>query len=145
MIKTEENEKTYQGTMSTVQHCQTKWEIELRGAATSTRAECANHRVIVDGPNTHHLMAIQVRNEDFACRRHNGDTKGVRQRAEGSRQLSHPCAIRGPQHCHTAIAAIHHEEEGLVGGQRQATRVLELAGSIAPRTDGTMPLALQLK
>ena len=122
--------KSYQGTMKTVQHCQTRWVRELRGAATSTRAECANHRVIVDGSKTHHLMAIPVRDEDFARRRHNGDTRGTPQRAGGSLQLSHPGAIRGPQHCHTTVASIHHEKEGLVGGQRQATRLVELAGLI---------------
>ena len=115
----EKKKKTYKGTMTTVQHCQTRWTIELRGATTLTRAECANHCVIVDGSKAHHLIAIPVRDEDFARRRHNGDTKGIRQRAGGSRQLSHPGAIRGPQHSHTMVTTIHHEEEGLVGGQRQ--------------------------
>ena len=130
--------------MSTVQHCQTRWPNKLRGAATFTSAECANHRVIIDGSKTHHLMALNIRNEDFTRRRHHGDTPGNRQRAGGSRQLSHPGAIRRPQHCHSTIAAIHHEEEGLVGGQRQAKRLVELAGLITPRTNGAMPLALQL-
>ena len=134
----------YQGTMRAVQHCQTRWVTELRGAATSTRAECANHRVVVDGPKTYHLMATPVRYEDFARRRYHGDTKGIRQCAGGSRQLSHPGAIRRPQHCHTIVVAIHHEEEGLVGGQRQATLLVKLAWSIAPRSDGALPLALQL-
>ena len=116
----------------------------MREAATSTRAQCTNHRVVVNGSKTHHLMAIPVRDEDFARRRHNGDTKGSRQRAGGSRQLSHPGAIRGPQHCHTMVAGIHHEEEGIVGGQCQTTRVVELAGLIALRTDSAVPLALQL-
>ncbi len=131
--------------MATVQHCQTRWIIELRGAATLTSAQCANHRVVVDGSKTHHLMASPVRDEDFARRRHNDDTKGIPQRAGGSRQLSHPGAIRVPQHCHSTVAVIRHEEEGLVGGQRQATRLAELAGLIAPRSDSAMPLALQLK
>ncbi len=130
--------------MTTVQHCQTRWQIELRGAATSTRAECANHRVVVEGLKTHHLMTSQVRDEDFARRRHHGDTQGIRQRARGSRQLSHPGAIRGPQHCNTMVAIIHHEEEGIVGGQCQATRVSELAGLITLRADGALPLPLQL-
>ncbi len=130
--------------MRTVQHCQTRWPIELRGAATLTRAECANHRVVIDGQKTHHLMAIPVRDEDFACRRHNGDTPGIGQRAGGSRQLSHPGAIRGPQHCYPMVAPIHHEEEGLVGGQRQVTRVLELDELITLRSDGALPLPLQL-
>jgi hypothetical protein len=136
--------KTYQGTMRTVQHCQTRWRIELRGAATLTRAQCANHRVVVNGSKTHHLTAIPVRNEDFARRRHHSDTPGSRKRARGARQLSHPGAIRGPQHCDTTVATIHHEEEGLVGGQRQATREAELAGLIALRSDGALPLTLQL-
>jgi hypothetical protein len=130
--------------MRTVQHCQTICNIELRGAATITRAECANHRVVVDGSKTHHLMAIQVQDEDFARRRHNGDTEGIRQRAGGSRQLSHPGAIRDPQHCHTTVACIHHEEEGFVGGQRQTTRVVELARFVALRSNGALPHPLQL-
>ncbi len=89
-------------------------------------------------------MAIPVRDEDFARRRHNGDTKGILQRAGGSRQLSHPGAISGPQHCHSTVAIIHHEDERLIGGQRQATRAVELAGLNPLRSDGAMPLALQL-
>jgi hypothetical protein len=116
--------------MTTVQHCQTRWQIELRGATTFTRAECANDCVVIDGPKTHHSIASPVRDEDFARRRHHGDTTGVRQRVGGSRQLSHPGAIRGPQHCQPMVAVIHHEEEGLVGGQRQATRVLECAAGL---------------
>jgi hypothetical protein len=134
----------YQGTMRTVQHCQTRWTKKLRGAATQTRAECANHRVVVDGLKTHHLMATPIRNEDFARRRHNGDTPGIRQRAGGSRQLSHPGAIRRPQHCHTMVVAIHNEKEGLVWSQRQTTWPVELAGLIALRSDGALPLALHL-
>ncbi len=135
---------TYQGTMRTVQHCQTRWKFELREAVTLTRAECANHRVIVEGSKTHHLMAIDIRDEDFARRRYNGDTPGIRQRAGGSRQLSHPGAIRGPQHCHMTVPAIHREKEGLVGSQRQATRVVYWVGLIALRFDGALPLPLQL-
>ena len=131
--------------MRTIKHCQTRWRIKLRRAATSTRAECANHRVVVDGPKAHHLMATCIRDENFARRRHHGDTNGITQRARGSRQLSHPGAIRGPQHCQTMVVGIHHEEESLVGGQRQATRLVELAGLIALRTDAALPLALQLK
>jgi hypothetical protein len=97
--------------MRTIQHCQIRWPIELREAPATTRAQCANHRVVIDRSKTHHLLAIPVRNEDFARRRHHGDTPGIRQRAGGSRQLSHQGAIRGPQHCHSTIAAIHHEEE----------------------------------
>ncbi len=131
--------------MRTVQHCQTRWKKELRGAATLTRAECANHRVVIDRSKTHNLMAIQVRDEDFARRRHNGDTPGILQRAGGSRQLSYPGAIRGPQHCHMTVCTIRHEEERLIGGQRQATRPVKLAGLINSRTKGALPLALQLK
>ncbi len=130
--------------MRTVQHCKTRWRIELRGAATTPSAECANHRVVINGPKTHHLMAITIRDEDFARRRRNGDTTGKRQRAGGSRQLSHPGAIRGPQHCHSTVALIHHEEKGLVGGQRQVTRVVELAGLIALRSYEERPLSLHL-
>ena len=138
--------------MTTVQNGQTRWHRELRGAATYYTktshvkcAKCANHRVVVDGSKTHHLIAIPVRDENFARRRHNGDTIGIRQRAGGSRQLSHPGAIRVPQHCHPTVGTLHHEEEGLVGSQRQAARLVELAGLNAPRTNGAMPLALQLK
>jgi hypothetical protein len=130
--------------MKTVQHCQTRWPKELRGTPTLTRAECANHRVIVDGSKTHHLIAIPVRDEDFACRRHHGDTPGIRHRAGGSRQLSHPGAIRRPQHCHSIVAPIHHEEEGLVGGQYQTAWLVELAELIALRSDGVLPLPLHL-
>ena len=127
--------------MRTVQHSQTGWQIELIGAATST-AECANHRVVVvNGPKTHQWMANPIRDEDFTCRRYNGDSEGKPQRVGGSRQLSHPGAVRGPQHCHSMVALIHHEEEGLVGGQRQAKRVVELTGLIAQRSDGALPLA----
>ena len=130
--------------MRTVQHCQTTWVKELRGAATLTRAECANHRVVVDGLKTHHLIVSPVRHQDLARRRHNGDTTGTPQRAGGSCQLSDPGAVRGPQHYHSTIGAIHHKEEGLVGGQRQAKRLVELAGLIALRSDGALPFALQL-
>ena len=130
--------------MRTVQQCQTIWPLELRGAATSTRAECANHRVVIDGSKTHHLMATPDRDEDFARRLHHDDTKRSRQRAGGSRQLSHPGAIRGPQHCHTMVFSIHHEEEGLVGSQRQGTRFVELAGLIAHRSDRALPQPLNL-
>ncbi len=130
--------------MRTIQHCQTIRTIELRGAATTTRTQCANHRVVVDGSKTHHLMVLPVRDEDFARRWHNGNTKGIRQRARGARQLSHTGAIRGPQHCHSIVACIHHEEEGLVGCQRQATWLFELAGLIALRSDSALPLPLQL-
>ncbi len=130
--------------MRTVQHSQTRWQPKLRGAATLTHAECANHLVVVDGLKTHRLMAIPVRDEDFARRRNHGDSKRIGQCAGGSRQLSHPGAIRGPQHCHSTVAVIHHEEEGLVGGQRQATREVELPRLIALRSDGAIPLTLQL-
>jgi hypothetical protein len=129
--------------MRTVQHCQTRWKIELRGAATFTRAQCANHRVVVDGSKTHHSMATPIRNEDFACRRHHSDTPGPWQRTGGSTQLSHPGAVRRPQHCHSTVA-IPNKEEGFVGGQRQATRPVKLAGLIALRSVGTLPLALDL-
>jgi hypothetical protein len=130
--------------MRTVQHCQTRCVLKLRRAVALTRAERANHRVIVNGLKAHHLIAIQVRDEDFARRRYNGDSRGTRQRAGGSRQLSHPGAIRGPQHYHSAVTSIHHEEEGLVGCQCQVTRVLELAGFIALRSDSALPLTLYL-
>ncbi len=89
-------------------------------------------------------MAIPIRDEDFARRRYNGDSTGTQQRAGGSRQLSHPGANPGPQHSHTMVVIIHHEEEGLIGGQRQAKRLVELAGLIALRANGAMPLAMQL-
>jgi hypothetical protein len=130
--------------MRSVQHCQTRWQSQVHGVATMPSAQRANHRVIIDGPKTHHLIAIPVRDEDFASRRNNGDTPGIQQRAGGSRQLSHPGAIRGPQHCHSIVAVIHHEEEGLVGGQRQAARVVGLTVLIALRSDSALPLALQL-
>jgi hypothetical protein len=131
--------------MTTVQHCQTRWTKELRGAPTKTRAECTNHRVVVDGSKTQHLLVFTIRDEDFASRRHQGNTKGIQQRAGGSRQLSHPGAIRGPQHCHTMVALIRNEEKEFVGGQRQATRFVDLAGLMPPRTNGALPFAVQLK
>ena len=129
--------------MRTVQHCHTRWRIKLHGATTLTRAECANHCVVVNGPKTHHLMASHVRDEDFVRRRHHGDTKGTLQRARGSLQLPHPRAIQSPQH-HHPVVVIYHEEKLFVRGERQATRVLELAGLVTPRTDGALPLALHL-
>ncbi len=91
-------------------------------------------------------MVTNVRDEDFTRRWNNGDITGIKQRAGGSRQLSHPGAIRRPQHCHTMVAIIRNEEKGLVGGSQasQATWLVELAGLIAPRSDGALPLALQL-
>jgi hypothetical protein len=62
-------------------------------------------------------MMADVRDEDFACRRHHGDTFGIMQRAGGSRQLPHPRAIRGPQHRHPTVAAIRHEEDILIRGK----------------------------
>ena len=147
LIKTEtkENEKIYQGTMRAVQHCQTQWHNELRRAATPTRAEGANHRVVIDGSKTHHLIANRVRNEDFARRWNHGDTTGTLQRAGGSRQLSNPGAIRGPQHYHAIVTAgIYHEEVGIVWGQRQATGLVELVRSNPPRSHGAVQLALEL-
>ncbi len=92
--------------MRTVQDYQTRWPIELRGAATFIRAECANHRVVIDGLKLHHLIAEPVRHEHFARRWHNGDTNEVQQRVGGSRQLSHPGAIHRPQHYHPTVGAI---------------------------------------
>ena len=135
---------TYHRAMDTIKNCQTTRVPEVRGAAASTRAQCPDHRVVVEGAISNDTITIQIRNEDFPRRRHNGDTPGIPQCAGGSRQLSHPGAIRGPQHCHSIVARIYHKEEGIVGGQRQATRLGELAGLIAPRTDGAMPLAVQL-
>ena len=63
------------------------------------------------------MLVTFVRDEDFSRRRHHGDTNGSTQRAGGSRQLSHPRAIRGPQHRHPMVVLICHEEEGLVGGE----------------------------
>ena len=131
--------------MRTVQHCQIRWTIELRGAATSTRAEYANHGVINNGPKTHHLMETPIRDEDFPRRRHHGDTMGTTQRAGGSRQLPHPRAIRGPQHCHPTVAAIRHEQEVFVGGEGQTTWIVELTGLVALGTYGALPRTLYLR
>ena len=137
-------ENTYHGAMGTIEHCQTKWEIEFRGAAAWTRAQCADHRVVVDGAKTKDAMTIPVRHEDFSRRRHHGDTPGILQPTGRSRQLPHPRAIQCPQHHNPIVALIHHEETIFVGGERQATRAIELAGLVTPRTDGALPLALHL-
>ena len=89
-------------------------------------------------------MVTDVRHEDFPRRRHHGDNNGILQRAGGSRQLPHPRAIQSPQHHHPTVAAIRHEEEFFVGGERQATRIFELAGLVTLRTEGALPLALHL-
>ena len=101
--------------MDTIEYHQTKWAIEFRGAAALTRAQCADHHVVVDGAKTNDAMATPVRHEDFPRRRHHGDTTGILQRAVGSRQLPHPRAIQSPQHRHPTVEAIHHEEEILDG------------------------------
>ena len=134
---------TYHGAIDTIEYRQIIWVIEFGGAAASTRAQCADHRVVVDGAKTNDAMAIPVRHENFP-RRHHGDTSGILQRAGGSRQLPHPRAIQSPQHRHPKVVAITHEEEIFVGGERQATRELELAGLVTLRTDGALPLALHL-
>ena len=130
--------------MNAIEYHQTERAIELRGAIASTRAQCADHRVVVDGAKTNDAMAIQVRHEDFPRRRHHGDTNGILQRAGGSCQLPHPRAIESPLHRQPTVVAIDREEEIFVGGERQATRELELAGLVTPRTDGALPLALHL-
>ena len=135
---------TYHEAKDTIEYRQTKWVIEFRGAAAWTRAQCADHRVVVDGAKTNDTMATEVRHEDFPRRRHHGDTNGILQRAGGSRQLPHPRAIQSLQHRHPTVAAIRHEVEIFVGGERQATRGLELAGLVTLKTDGVLPLALHL-
>ena len=109
-----------------------------------TLAQRANHCVVVDGTETHHLMPRYIRNEDFP-RRGNCDTGRKRQRAGESRQLTNPGAVRGPQHCYSKTVGICHEEEGLVGAQCQAARHVELARLIASRANGALPRALHLK
>ena len=130
--------------MDTIEYRQPNWALKFRGAAAFSRAQCADHRVVVDGAKTNDAMATVVRHEDFPRRRHHGETNGNLQRAGGSRQLPHPRAIQSTQHRHPTVATIHHEEEILVGGERQATRVIELAGLVTPRTDGALPPALHL-
>ncbi len=130
--------------MDTIEYRQTIWASEFRGAAASTRAQCADHRVVVDGAKTNDAMATDVRHEDFIRRRHHGDTKRFLYRAGGSRQLSHPRAIQSPQHRHPTVALIRHEEKIFVGGERQATGAYELAGLVTLKTDGALPLALHL-
>jgi hypothetical protein len=39
---------------------------------------------------------------------------------------------------------IRHEEELFVGGKRQATRLIELAGLVTPLTHDVQPIALYL-
>ncbi len=134
----------YHGAMDTIEYRKTQWASEFRGAAASTRAQCADHRVVVDGAKTNDAMATDVRHEDFPRRRHHGDSNGKLQHAGGSRQLPHPRAIQSPQHRHPTVAAIRHEEEIFVGGERQATRAMELAGLITLKADGALPLALHL-
>jgi hypothetical protein len=130
--------------MDTIEYRKTTWPIEFRGAAASTRAQCADHRVVVDGAKTNDAMVTNVRHEDFPRRRHQGDINGTLQRAGGSRQLPHPRAIQSPQHRHPTVVAIRHEEEILVRGERQATWVFELAALVTLKTDGALPLALHL-
>ncbi len=138
-------ENTYHGAMGTIEHCQTKWEIEFREAAAMTRAQCADHRVVVDGAKTNDAIAIPVRHEDFPRQRHHGDTIGIMQRAGLSRQLSHPRTIQSPQHCHTTVhASIRHEEEICVGGERKGIWINDLTGFITLQADGDLPLALHL-
>jgi hypothetical protein len=130
--------------MDTIEYRQTTWTIELRGAAASTCAQYSDHRVVVDGAKTDDMMAIDVRHEDFPRRWHHGDTNGTLQRAGGSRQLPHPRAIPSQQHRNTAVEAIHHEEEIFVGGERQATWVIELARLASLRTNIALPVAFRL-
>ena len=130
--------------MGTIEYRQTRRVIEFSGAAAFSRAQCADHRVVVDGAKTNDAIEVTVRHEDFPRRRHRGDTSRKLQRAGGSRQLPHPRAIQNPQHRHWTVAVIHHEEEIFVGGERQAMRVIELAGLVTLRTDGVLPLALHL-
>ena len=95
------------------------------------RAQGTDNHVCIDRPKTHHLMATNIRHENFPRRWHDGDTPWVLQRARGSRQLPHPRAIRGPQHHDPMVEGIHHEEEVFVGGERQTARVFKLTGFIA--------------
>ena len=100
--------------MDTIEYRETTWAIKFRGAAALTRAQCADHRVVVDGAKTNDAMASPVPHEIFP-RRHHGDTSGILQRAGGSRQLPHPRAIQSPQHLHPTVAVIHDEEESSSG------------------------------
>ena len=87
-------EITYHWEIDNIEYRQTMWVIEFRGATASTSAQCADHRVIIDGAKTNDAMATDVRHENFPRRRHHGDTIGMAQRAGGSRQLPHPRAIQ---------------------------------------------------
>ncbi len=90
-------------------------------------------------------MAPPVCDEDFPSRRHHGHIIRKLQRTRGACQLPYPRAIRGPQHHHTMVVLICHEEEGLVGGEGQASGRAELTRFIALRPDDTLPFALHLK
>ncbi len=79
--------------MDAIKYRQTTWAIKFRGAAAWTRAQCADHRVVVDGAKTNDEIVTVVQHEYFPHRRHHGDTNGILQRAGGSRQLPHPHAI----------------------------------------------------
>ena len=130
--------------MEPIEYRQPTRATEFRGAAAMTSAQCADHRVVVDGAKTNDAMATDVRHEDFPRRRHHGDYKGTLQRAGGSRQLPHPRAIRSPEHRQPTISVIRHEEEIFVGSERQTMRAIKLAGLLTLRTDGALPLALYL-
>ncbi len=113
---------TYHGAIDNIEYRQTSWAIEFRRASAIIRAQCTDHRVVVDGAKANDAMA--VRHEDFPRRRNHGDTYGTLQRAVEARQLPHPRAIQSPQHRHPTVALIRHEEEIFVGGERQATQVI---------------------
>ncbi len=135
---------TYHGAIETIEYRQTRRVMKFRGAAASNCAQCADHRVVVDGAKTNDAMATPVRDEDFPRRRHHGDTIGFLQCAGGSRQLPHPRAIQRPQHHHPTGITKYYEEKIFVGGERQAVREFELAGLITLRAYSALPLALYL-
>ena len=99
------------------QNCHIHRTVELRRAVALSRAQRADHRVVVNGTKTHHMMKLNVRDKHLPRRGHHSDTTGIFQRAGRSRQRTHPGAVSGPQHGHTIVVLIHCEEEGIVGGQ----------------------------
>ena len=113
--------------------------------ASTRRAQCTNHRVVYDGTKSNHLVALIIADENFPRRGHHRNTLGVSQCTWRPRHLSHPGAVRGPQHYHAVVAIIHDQQKRLVGGQRQAVRVIELTGLVAFRTNSELPVTLHLK
>jgi hypothetical protein len=93
-----------------------------------TRAQRANHGIVLDGSKLNHLMSNDVRDEDLTRRGHHRHTDRTLQSAGRPRQLTHPGAVRGPQHHHASVTLVRHEEKGIIGGQGQAARIVKLAG-----------------